>query len=117
MSSFVRKEAVEFIVKVGSRATLQFTVQDDLGAVKNLSDTVVYNKAVFKCWKTDGTIVISGNAIFEDRVNGVIGYPLTETDTVAANAGVWKGEVELFNDSNVMVEQVEDFTVTIKNSY
>lgn len=113
----MRKRDVEYKFKVGSRATLQFTVLDDVGATKNLSDTATYATGKFKVWKPDGTLIINGDITFTTRASGLVSYALTATDSVAANAGIWEGEVEIYDNGGVMSEQVETFTVTIENSY
>ena len=44
-------------------------------------------------------------------------YSLSATDTAIANAGNWEGEVELYNNSGVIVEQTESFSFVIEESY
>ena len=52
-----------------------------------------------------------------DRVNGIVTYALSATDTAIANAGNWEGEVELKNNLGTMVEQTQSFNFTIEESY
>ena len=112
----MRKREIEYKFKVGSRATLQFTILDDAGVAKDLTSLTLYDTGTFKVWKSDGTLVISGSITFTTRASGLVSYALTANDTVAANSGVWEGEVEILNDSSVMEEQTETFTVIIENS-
>ena len=113
----MRKRDIEFVEKVGSRRTLSLTLTDDAGTTIDMSSTTTYNTGKWKVWKTDGTLIIDGAITFFDRVNGSISYDLTAADTASANAGVWEGEVEIFNDAPIMKTQSETFTFTIKNSY
>ena len=117
MSQNLTPRNTEYRVKVGSRATLELTVQDSTGTAKNLSNTVTYASGVWKVWKPDGTQIINGAVTYSDRTNGKITYALSATDTAIANAGNWSGEVELLNSSAVMSEQTKSFNFTIEESY
>lgn len=108
---------IEFIIKVGSRAQVVLTITDELGVAKDLSNLTTYDTAVWKVWQPDGTLLINSAATYSDRVNGEISYNLLAADTVIANAGIWEGEVEMFNDSAVISEQSETFNFTIEESY
>lgn len=113
----MRGRAVSFVVKAGSRATLQVTVKDSSGTAKNLSNTVTYNSGKWKVWKPDGTLLIDGAVTFADRTNGIVTYALSSTDATNAKAGVWEGEVELKDSSSVISEQTQSFNFTIEESY
>jgi hypothetical protein len=109
--------SVEYRVKSGSRAVLQLTIKDSSGSAKVLNDATTYNQGSWKVWKPDGTLVINGSLTFSDRPNGIVTYQLSATDTAIANAGIWEGEVEIKNSSNVMVEQTKSFAFVIEDSY
>jgi hypothetical protein len=115
--SFVRGRAIEYRVKAGSRATLELTINDATGAAKSLTDGVTYNTGKWKVWKPDGTLIIDGALTYDNRSNGIVTYSLSATDTAIANAGNWEGEVELYNNSGVIVEQTESFSFVIEESY
>ena len=117
MSMNMTGRGTSFIVKAGSRATLQITIKDSSGTAKNLSNTVTYNSGKWKVWKTDGTLLIDGTISFADRANGVVTYALSATDATNAKAGVWEGEVELKDSSSVISEQTQTFNFTIEESY
>ena len=117
MSMNMTGRATSFIVKAGSRATLQITIKDSSGTAKNLSNTVTYNSGKWKVWKPDGTLLIDGTISFADRANGVVTYALSSTDATNAKAGVWEGEVELKDSSSVISEQTQTFNFTIEESY
>lgn len=117
MSMNMRGRSVSFVVKAGSRATLQVTVKDSSGVAKNLSNTVTYNSGKWKVWKPDGTLLIDGAITFADRANGIVTYALSATDATNAKAGVWEGEVELKDSSSVISEQTQSFNFTIEESY
>ena len=117
MSMNMTCRGTSFIVKAGSRATLQITIKDSSGTAKNLSNTVTYNSGKWKVWKPDGTLLIDGTISFADRANGVVTYALSATDATNAKAGVWEGEVELKDSSSVISEQTQTFNFTIEESY
>jgi len=116
MSNMIGR-ATEYRVKAGSRATLQLTITDSTGTAKSLNDTGTYASGSWKVWKPSGTLIINGAITFDDRVNGIVTYALSATDTAIANAGNWEGEVELKNSSGTMVEQTQTFNFTIEDSY
>ena len=116
MSNMIGR-ATEYRVKAGSRATLQLTITDSSGTAKSLNDTGTYASGSWKVWKPSGTLIINGAITFDDRVNGIVTYALSATDTAIANAGNWEGEVELKNSTGVMVEQTQSFNFTIEESY
>ena len=74
MSMNMTGRGTSFIVKAGSRATLQITIKDSSGTAKNLSNTVTYNSGKWKVWKPDGTLLIDGTISFADRAIGVVTY-------------------------------------------
>lgn len=117
MSSNMTGRAVEYRVKSGARATLTLTIKDDAGVAKNLNDTVTYSTGKWKVWKPDGTLIINGDLVYDDRPNGVVSYRLSASDTVIANAGIWEGEVELINSSSEMTDQTKSFNFIIEESY
>ena len=107
----------QFRVKAGSRATLQLTVADSSGAGKDLSNTTTYSTGKWKVWKPGGTLIIDGNISFTTRSTGIVQYTLSATDTVAANAGIWAGEVELKDNNGVISEQTQTFQFIMEESY
>ena len=108
---------IEFSVKSGATSTLIMNVTTSSGTAKNMSSTSTYATAKWKVWQPDGTLIINGTATFSDRVNGQISYVLTSANTAIANAGVWEGEIEFLNSSNVISDQSETFNFTIEESY
>ncbi len=108
---------IEYLIKVGARSQVILNITDSVGVKKDLTDTSTYATAKWKVWQPDGTLLIDGSATFTDRVNGEVSYSLTINDTVIANAGIWEGEVELFNTSGIMTEQSETFNFTIEESF
>lgn len=123
MSMNLNGRAVEFRVKEGSITTLYVVVKDYDGLSKNLTDTDLYATAKWKVWKPDGTLLINGNADFYDRGQGIVSYDLVSLDTLPANqnsprkAGVWEGEVEIYDSLNNLVEQTNTFNFIIEESY
>jgi len=114
---FMRKRDIEFVEKVGSRRTVSLTLTDDTGTVIDLTSVTSYSSGKWKVWKPNGTLIIDGALTFVTRSSGLVAYDLTAANTVIANAGVWEGEVELFDDSSVMAVQSSTFTFTIIESY
>ena len=117
MSINMTPRADEYRVKVGSRATLTLTITDSANVIKNLSNTVTYSTGKWKVWKPNGTLIINGDILYDDRVNGIISYTLITADTVIANAGVWEGEVELLDSDGSISEQTSSFNFIIEESY
>lgn len=108
---------IEFRVKVGDRASLVLTLTNSDGVIINLSNTTTYSTGKWKVWKPDGTLLINGTVVFTDRPNGVITYTLVANDTLAANAGVWEGEIELKDTDGTITEQSKTFNFVIEESY
>ena len=117
MSMNLVGRSVEFRTKVGSRSTFELTIKNNDGTVKDLSNTTQYATGKWKVWKTDGTLIINGNIIFDDRVNGIVAYTLGVNDTLSANVGVWEGEVEIKDTDGVISEQTQSFNFIIEESY
>ena len=117
MSVDMQGRATEFKVKAGSRATPQLIVADSSGSAKDLSNSTTYATGKWKVWKPSGTLVINGDIVFTTRASGLVSYPLTEADTVIANAGRWEGEVELKDANGDISEQTKSFTFMIEESY
>ena len=117
MSMNMTGRSTSFVVKVGSRATLQLTIKNSDGTVKDLSNDTTFATGKWKVWKPDGTLIIDGSITFSDRSNGIVTYTLGASDATAANAGVWEGEVEIKDTSSVISEQTETFNFTIEESY
>jgi len=117
MSQSMNKREIEFREKVGSRRTVSITLTDSTNTALDMTSTTTYNTGKWKVWKPDGTLLINGNITFLTRASGIVSYDLSATDTAAANAGVWEGEVEIFNDEGILREQSETFTFIIEESY
>ena len=103
---------IEYLVKVGARSQMVINITDSVGTAKSLTDTDTYSTAKWKVWQPDGTLIINGTATYSNRSTGEVSYILSATDTVIANAGIWEGEVELYNASGIMTEQSETFNFT-----
>ena len=117
MSIDMTPRAIEYKVKAGSRATLELTISDSTGSAKNLSNTTTYATGKWKVWKTDGTLLINGDLIFDNRSNGEVSYALSATDATNSKAGRWEGEVELLDTDGSISEQTESFSFSIEESY
>ena len=117
MSMNLNGRNIEYLVKVGARSQMVINITDSAGNAKSLTDTDTYSTAKWKVWQPDGTPIINGTATYSNRATGEVSYILQAADTVLANAGVWEGEVELFNASGIMTEQSETFNFTIEESY
>lgn len=114
--SFMRKRFVEFRVKQGSLRTLSLEIQDSEGGIVDLTNTTTYASGKWKVWRTDKKTVINGNIVFNNRAQGIVEYTLVASDTVNNNAGVFEGEVELYDNLGNLVEQSDTFTFIIEDS-
>ena len=117
MSVNMNRRNVIFTTKVGSRSTLELTIKNSDGTVKDLSNDTTYATGKWKVWKPDGTLIIDGNITFSDRANGIVTYTLGASDATAANVGIWEGEVEIKDTGSVISEQTQSFNFTIEESY
>ena len=117
MSMNMKGSSTHFIVKVGSRATLELTIKNSDGTVKDLSNDTTYATGKWKVWKPDGTLIIDGSITFSDRANGIVTYTLGASDATTANVGIWEGEVEIKDTGSVISEQTQSFNFTIEESY
>lgn len=117
MSMNLTGRNIEFRVKVGSTATLALTITDDVGVVKDLSNTVTYATGNWKVWQPNGTLLINSSIVFTTRASGLVSYVLTSTDTALANAGIWEGEVEIYDSDGDISEQTKTFNFVIEESY
>ncbi|WP_428323648.1 hypothetical protein [Nitrosopumilus sp.] len=119
MSTVRTDYGVTYDVKVGSTKTLEVIIVDpDTGEAKSLADTAVYATGIAKIIKADGTQVGANMTIsFGDasqRLTGLVTFTvLASSQTLAANAGNWKGEIEISNTTPLVVDQ-QDFNINIK---
>lgn len=104
-------------LKVGDVNVVSAKIVNVDNSTKDLSNTTTYSTAKWKVWKPDGTLLMNGAMTYNDRPNGVVTYNLQTSDTVAANVGVWDGEVELYDNSGALSEQTETFSVWIIDSF
>lgn len=86
------------------------------GDPKDLSDTAVYNTGSVKIVRPDTTIVATLSVTYSDRPNGEIEFTVTSSIAKNENAGNWIGNMELVNDSALVVEQ-QNFNFNIIESY
>ena len=117
MSMDMTPRSTSFTIKVGSTTTLELTIKNADGTARDLSNTTTFYSGKWKVWKPDGTLIINGTLVFEDRPNGIVSYRLAASDVVLANAGIWEGEVEIFDGDGDMREQTKTFNFTIAESY
>lgn len=117
MSTEREKFVTEIKIHVDTTKTFEYTVIDsDTGVFKDLTDTSKYATGVVKIFKPDGTQIGGNRTInFTDRANGKIEFTLTPTETAAANAGNWRGELEMSNIAPVIIDQ-QFFNVDILES-
>lgn len=117
MSFNLTPNNVEFRVKVGDRASLVLTFTDSNGDILDLTNTTTYASGKWKVWNPAGTLLINGTIVFTTRASGIITYTLTADDTLAANEGIWAGEVEIKDTNGVITEQSRTFKFVIEESY
>lgn len=117
MSSNLNYRNVEYRVKVGDRVKLTLTMTNSSGTAVDLSNTSTYATGKWKVWKPNGTLLINGDIVFDNRASGIISYTLTANDSVIANAGIWDGEIEIKDTAGVVSEQSNSFNFVIEESY
>lgn len=122
MSLMVREDyGVTYEVFVGTTKTLEAIITDpDTGEAKPLTDTAIYASGVAKILKADDTQVGADMTISygdaAQRATGLVTFTvLASSQTLAANAGNWKGEIELSNSTPLVVDQ-QRFNIKIIGS-
>jgi len=115
----MRDKPIIYTIKVGSTNALQFNIYDDTGVnLRDLSNTSTYASGTLRVWKPDGTLVINGAITFTTRASGLVTYGVSSSDSVAANAGKWYGEIQMkSNDGTTITLQTDTFSFHIENSY
>jgi len=113
----MRRRAASYTVKPGSRATLSIIILDSDGFFRDMTDTLLYATCKWKVWKPDGTLIIDGAAVYANRATGEITYDLEATDIIAADGGIWEGEVEIFDSTSKLVDQSHTFDFIIEKSH
>ena len=117
MSMDMTPRSVSFTIKVGSTTTLELTIKNADGTARDLTNTTTFHSGKWKVWKPDGTLLIDHNIVYDTRSSGIVRVTFGEGHITAAKAGIWAGEVELKNASNVISEQTQTFNFTIEESY
>lgn len=104
-------------IHVGTTKTFEYTIIDpDTGTFKVLTDTDIYATAKVKIFKPDGTQIGGDRTVsFTDRATGKVEFTLTTTETATANAGNWRGELEISNTAPLIIDQ-QFFNVNILES-
>jgi hypothetical protein len=117
MSMDMTPRSTSFTIKVGSTTTLELTIKNADGTARDLSNTTTFYSGKWKVWKPDGTLVIDKAIVYVTRASGIVSVTFGSTEITAAKAGIWAGEVELRNTSDVISEQTQTFNFTIEESY
>ncbi len=108
---------VVFEISAGTTKIFQFTVIDpETGDPKDLSNTTTYDTGEVKIYKPDNTVIATLTVSYTDRPNGEVQFTVTSTEATNANAGNWIGDLELSNDTPLIVEQ-QFFNFNILESF
>ncbi len=108
---------VTFEISAGTTKIFQFTVIDpETGQPKDLSNTTTYDTGQVKIYKPDNTVIATLAVTYTDRPNGEVQFTVTATEATNANAGNWIGDLELSNDTPLIVEQ-QFFNFNILESF
>ena len=117
MSMDMTPRSVSFIIKVGSTTTLELTIKNADGTARDLSNSTTFHSGKWKVWKPDGTLLVDKSIVYGTRSSGIVTVTFGHEEITAAKAGIWAGEVELRNTSDVISEQTQTFNFTIEESY
>ena len=117
MSMDMTPRSVSFIIKVGSTTTLELTIKNADGTARDLTNDTTFNSGKWKVWKPDGTLLVDKSIVYGTRSSGIVSVTFGHEEITAAKAGIWAGEVELRNTSDVISEQTQTFNFTIEESY
>ena len=75
----MKRNDLEYTVKVGGLNTLTFTHLDSSGCVVGLCCVCVYATGTWKVWKPNGTGVFCGAIVYTTRACGIVSYTLIGT--------------------------------------
>ena len=117
MSMDMTPRSVSFIIKVGSTTTLELTIKNADGTARDLSNSTTFHSGKWKVWQPDGTLLVDKSIVYGTRSSGIVTVTFGHEEITAAKAGIWAGEVELRNTSDVISEQTQTFNFTIEESY
>lgn len=117
MSMDMTPRSVSFIIKVGSTTTLELTIKNADGTARDLTNSTTFYSGKWKVWKPDGTLLVDKSIVYGTRSSGIVTVTFGHEEITAAKAGIWAGEVELRNTSDVISEQTQTFNFTIEESY
>ena len=117
MSMDMTPRSVSFTIKVGSTTTLELTIKNADGTARDLTNSTTFYSGKWKVWQPDGTLLVDKSIVYGTRSSGIVTVTFGHEEITAAKAGIWAGEVELKNTSNVISEQTQTFNFTIEESY
>ena len=117
MSMDMTPRSVSFIIKVGSTTTLELTIKNADGTARDLTNSTTFYSGKWKVWQPDGTLLVDKSIVYGTRSSGIVTVTFGHEEITAAKAGIWAGEVELRNTSDVISEQTQTFNFTIEESY
>jgi len=117
MSMDMTPRSVSFIIKVGSTTTLELTIKNADGTARDLTNSTTFYSGKWKVWQPDGTLLVDKSIVYGTRSSGIVSVTFGHEEITAAKAGIWAGEVELRNTSDVISEQTQTFNFTIEESY
>ena len=117
MSMDMTPRSVSFTIKVGSTTTLELTIKNADGTARDLTNDTTFHSGKWKVWKPDGTLLVDKSIVYGTRSSGIVTVTFGHEEITAVKAGIWAGEVELRNTSDVISEQTQTFNFTIEESY
>ena len=117
MSMDMTPRSVSFTIKVGSTTTLELTIKNADGTARDLTNSTTFYSGKWKVWQPDGTLLIDKSIVYGTRSSGIVTVTFGHEEITAAKAGIWAGEVELRDVSDVISEQTQTFNFTIEESY
>ena len=82
-----------------------------------MTNSTTFYSGKWKVWQPDGTLLIDKSIVYGTRSSGIVTVTFGHEEITAAKAGIWAGEVELRNTSDVISEQTQTFNFTIEESY
>ena len=117
MSMDMTPRSVSFTIKVGSTTTLELTIKNADGTARDLTNSTTFYSGKWKVWQPDGTLLVDKSIVYGTRSSGIVTVTFGHEEITAAKSGIWAGEVELRNTSDVISEQTQTFNFTIEESY
>lgn len=92
-------------ITVGSNKVFQTNVFDSNNEAEDMSDENVFNTGKFNILQGDFTLITSVDLQYVNRLEGLVGFFISSSESTNENAGNWVGELEFINELGETIDQ------------